>query len=471
MGKVKNTIFQTIGKWPLQSFVGLLGLLMVLIVIGNIIRTPKTIEKEPEKPAKEVEIYSIGKAPRMSISAKVEKTGIVKITALSGGIVQKIYRKEGEHIQTGEWLAYLSTNQQGAVAPSLSRQIAEKNYKFLEDTYNTQKEILAKNKEVADKAESQATDLRDIANKSVDETKSLIALNENTISMIDEQIKGLEAINVNGASNSALISLKSGKISVLASLNQAKAALRQTEYSSSSDNEPAQIAVLQRDITRRQLDIQEKSLDLNKDVALLNLRLAQIQESLMYPTTPVCGTVERIHVKVGQMVAPGTVLATVLGDETSSNVVAFTSSHIANTISQLEPSTIHLDGRSIKLYPSYISHEPTEGNLHTIMYSIPDGYTVSSSNDEVVQVDVPIGNPSTNSHIPYIPLDAIYQTKDSSYIYVVSQKGKDTITVSRIITLGQVYGSYVEVTDGLKDADKIIMDRTVVEGEKIKPLY
>jgi TolA-binding protein len=117
--------------------------------------------------------------------------------------------------------------------------------------------------------------------------------------MLDEQLKGLEAINVNGSSNSAILQLKTGKASALAGLNQARAALRSSEYQTGSDNEPAQIARLQKETTLKQLELQEKTLDLNREISLLNLRLSQIQEALMYPASPVEGRVERIHVKKG----------------------------------------------------------------------------------------------------------------------------------------------------------------------------
>ncbi|MCX6730252.1 MAG: hypothetical protein NTZ55_00195, partial [Candidatus Roizmanbacteria bacterium] len=278
--KTLRAIYHTVDDYPLRYFFGFMGILLLLIVLSHVFQTPQKAIIQTERQTKEVEVVSIGKAPRIRLQAKVEKSGVIKITALTGGVVQQIYKHEGETVQKGNWLFGFSTNYQGGVAQSVTRQVAEKNYQFLSDTYDTQKEVIAKNREIATKAESQAAELRDINFKSIDETNNLISLNNNVLSMMDQQLTALDAINVNGSSNSAILSLKQGKSQVLAALNQAHAAVRTAEYQTNGDNEPGAIARAQRDATLKQLDIQEKSLDLNKEISLLNLRLAQIQEAI-----------------------------------------------------------------------------------------------------------------------------------------------------------------------------------------------
>lgn len=465
---VYRFILKSIDSHPLLSFYSVLGLMVLLIVLNTMLHKPVDVTIKTAKKPKEVSVFSIGQAPRISVQAKIEKSGVIKITALTGGVIQKIYKQEGDSISRGQWLFWLSSNYQGGTTATVSRQMAEKNYAFLNDNYDAQKEIIAKNREIAQKAESQAFKLREISAKSIDETKSLISLNQNVVSMMDSQITGLEAINVNGSSNSAILQLKQGKAQVVSGLNQAQAALRSSEYQTNNDNEPGQLAVLQRDVTLKQLDLQERTLSLNKEIALLNVRLSQIQESLMYPVAPFDGVVERIYVKVGQNVTSGTVLATITGTQNTAKAVVSTSRHIAESISRLEPTHLNGMGAGVDVFPSYVSTEPTDGALFTILFAIPDTKTTSFTNDQIVIADLPIGVAQSMAAIPYIPLDAIYQTDNESYVYTTFAKKGVIYAVSKKIELGEVIGDYVEVRKGIAAGDRIILDRTIIEGDVLK---
>lgn len=461
-------ILKSIDSHPLLSFYSVLGCMVLLIVLNTMLHKPTQIIAPTEKKSKEVDVFSIGKAPRLSVQAKIEKSGVIKITALTGGVIQKIYKQEGESISKGQWLFWLSSNYQGGTTASISRQMAEKNYAFLNENYDSQKEIIGKNREIAQKVESQSFKLREISAKSIDETKSLISLNQNVISMMDSQLAGLEMINVNGSSNSAILQLKQGKAQVLSGLNQAQSALRSSEYQTNNDNEPGQLAVLQRDVTLKQLDLQERTLSLNKEIALLNVRLSQIQESLMYPVAPFDGVVERVYVKVGQNVTSGTVLATITGMQNTAKAIVSTSRHIAENISRLEPTHLNGMGIGVDVFPTYVSSEPTDGGLFTIIFAIPDAKTTSFTNDQIVIADLPIGVAQSMSAIPYIPLDSIYQTDSESYVYMtIAEKGV-VHAVSKKIELGEVIGDYVEVRKGITAGDKIILDRTIIEGDVLK---
>jgi hypothetical protein len=66
--------------------------------------------------------------------------------------------------------------------------------------------------------------------------------------------------------------------------------------------------------------------------------------------------------------------------------------------------------------------------------------------------------------VPFIPLDAVFQTQDQSYVFVI-QGGK---AVSKSITTGQVVGGQVEVTSGLENKDQVILDRNVVAGDTVR---
>ena len=95
-------------------------------------------------------------------------------------------------------------------------------------------------------------------------------------------------------------------------------------------------------------------------------------------------------------------------------------------------------------------------------------YTESASSSltdqQYVTVDVPIGYANTNSVIPFIPIDAVYESQNESTVYLV-EKNKAT---ARKVEVGQVYGEFVEIISGLKNGDKIILNRNVIAGDKVK---
>jgi multidrug efflux pump subunit AcrA (membrane-fusion protein) len=45
---------------------------------------------------------------------------------------------------------------------------------------------------------------------------------------------------------------------------------------------------------------------------------------------------------------------------------------------------------------------------------------------------------------------------------------EDNTAFSREVSLGKVYGSYVEVLSGLSSGDKLILSRNVTQGDKVK---
>lgn len=65
---------------------------------------------------------------------------------------------------------------------------------------------------------------------------------------------------------------------------------------------------------------------------------------------------------------------------------------------------------------------------------------------------------------PFVPLDSVYQTVDSAYVYIL-KNGK---AVSTKVDLGSVYGGYVEVLKGVTDGDHVILSRTVINGDSVR---
>jgi len=76
----------------------------------------------------------------------------------------------------------------------------------------------------------------------------------------------------------------------------------------------------------------------------------------------------------------------------------------------------------------------------------------------------PLVEVQANSILPFVPIDSVYQSNFGSFLYVL-ENGRAMV---REVKLGEVYGQFVMVKEGLLDSDLVILDRSVIEGDKIK---
>lgn len=458
-----------IDRQPMVSFFVSIALVLVLIVISNVLIRPKQTTVETKPPVKIVSVYRIGSAPKITVSAQTKKSGVIQITSLAGGIIDKLHVKEGDQVNGGDVLVSLSSNYKGQNSASVQRQIADRQYQTNAATYNTQKDIIKRQKELAEKNEDNAEELRKITSQSLDETRGLISTNEQTLNLINQQISDFNTANPNPNSTTrpTLIALKAQQVQFTASLNQAKQALRTNGYNASGDKPPAEIAEINKEITKKQLEVQEKQLAMSLEVSRLQAQVAAIGESLMFPTAPFAGTIQRVFIKEKQQVSPGTplvVISQVTQDDPIS-AVAFVSADVAQKVSRLEPSTIHL-GKTItfQAVPSFVSTEAVQGTLYAIYYPIPDEFNEAVVSEGFVTIDIPIGYADTTMIATFIPLDAVYQTREKSYIFI----DKYGLAQSKDVQLGQVYGGYVEVLSGLSNGDAVILSRDIIQGDVVK---
>lgn len=462
---VQKRVVHFVDKRPLLFFLFLLGLLVLLIIFSNLIQNKQPVQKETAAVVKPVSVYQIGTAPKITVQAVTKKSGVIQITALSNGVIDKIHHVEGDTIKRGEPLVSMSSNYQGSNTFSIQRQIAQQQYNGLLKTYPDQKSAIKKQREIAEKTEENAEDLRSISEQSLSETQNLISLNEDILRTLDEDLRTLEQNPV--ANRAMILATKQLKSQFTSATNQARSNQRTTQYQASDDKPPAEIAELQKELTIKQLDIQLKQLDLNKEVTRLQAALAQVNEAIMFPVAPFSGTVQRVLVKEKQSVTSGTLLMVFAqaAEEDPITAVAFVSRDIAQRISRFEPSILHLgDAYTYTSLPSFVSSEAVEGTLYAAYYPIPDDMTGKVVSEGFITVEIPIGYPDTGAVIPFVPLDAVYVTRDSAYVFVV----QDGRAKSKEVMLGQVYGRFVEITGGLGAGTQIILDRTVIEGDKVE---
>jgi multidrug resistance efflux pump len=366
-----------IQKKPFLSLYSLLGLLLLLIVLSNIIGKPKEKEEQKVTVPKKISVYRIGESPKIKVQAQVEKSGVITITALSPGVVQNINVEPGSYVTKGATLLSTSPNYQGGNALALQASIAGRQLQNINDTYDTQKELISKQKEIANKSAENSEELRDITSKSVDETQGVIDVNDNILKIIDELDQNTsddyEGIT---APNNIRLTVLQLRTQFLSANNQLRSALRNAEYQSGSDNPPAELANLQKDVTLKQLEIQEKALDLQRDVSRLQYQAASVQAAMMAPVAPFNGTVQRVNVKIGQAVNPGTPLIVISQDVADDPIVgiAYVPRDIAQKVSFFEPSKLTIGNVTYESYPSYVTQDAIKGTLYGVYYPIPDMY-------------------------------------------------------------------------------------------------
>ena len=448
---------------PFTAFFTVLGIFLLLMIIGNVLFSPK-IQTLNETPApKQVKIYKLGSAPQVSFQGKIEKSGVVKIVAQSSGIVSSINVAEGQQIEAGTNILSLSSNYSGGNTATIGRQIAQEQYNNVKDTYDTQKDVLTKQKELANKNKDNTDTLRNITAQSATGTQALFDLNKTIVDSLASNIGNLEATNVGGVNDAAILQAKqqlAGFQSAMVQTNSSFQTLQVQSNQAATDTAGINLA-----IALKQLDIQEKALNTSLEVSRLSFNMAKVLEANMFPSSPFAGTVNKIFVHIGDKVSADEPLASITGINQHVEIVVLVPADIAKNISNFEPSTLYVGAKSIQMLPTFVSKDATNGVLYSIIYDLDDSLATGLTDATYIDVKIPVGVADTTNIDPFIPLDSVLQTQEEAYVYVVDNKN---IARVRKVTLGQIQGRFVEVISGLPQNAEIIIDRNVIEGDKVK---
>ena len=457
----KKTLF-FIQKKPFTSFFSVLLIFLLLMIAGNVLFSPKPEKEKNLNTVKAVETYKLGGAPRINVLGKVEKSGVIKIVSQMPGIVSNINVYEGQAILNGTNILSLSSNYQGGNALSVARQIASTQYSTAKENFDLQKDVIIKQRVVANKNKENGNLLKDITAQSAISTKELFTLNNSIVDTMEANIKYLESTNIGGVNDSAILQSKQLISQFQSAMAQTNASFRNLEVSVNENSDD--ISNLNFEVALKQLEIQEKSLNMSLELSRLSYNAALINEANMYPSSPVSGTVNKIFVHLGDSINPGTPLANISANNQHVKIVAYVPENVAKNISNFEPSTILIGKKTIEMIPTFVSKDATSGVLYSVVYDLDDSFASALTDSTYVNISIPIGVADTTNISPFIPLDSVIQTQEEAYVFVVD-KGK---AKSIKINLGQIQGKYVEVISGLPKDSEIIMDRNVIEGDKIK---
>ena len=453
--------FLFIQKKPFTAFFSVLFVFFVLMLLGNLFFSPKIAPEKNSTVIKKVQTYKLGSSPQVSYQGKIEKSGVIKIVAQTSGIVSSINVTEGQDVASGTNILSLATNYSGGNAASISREISQTQYSNAKDTFSTQKDIIDKQRESAQKNKDNTDRLRQITAQSATDTQSIFDLNQTIVNGLNQNIQNLEANNVGGANDTAILQAKEQLSQFQSAMAQTSASYKNLQVQSSDT--AGDLANLSYQIALKQLDLQEKTLQMSLDITRLQYNLAVVMEQNMYPVTPVSGTVDKLYVHVGDNVTPGTILASISGDSQHAEIVVNVPSQVAKNVSMVEPSVLYIQDKTLEMVPSSVSKDATNGVLYSIIYQLDDSYASSLTDQTFVNVKIPIGVSNTTNIDPFIPLDSVVQTQEEAFVYVL-QNG---VAKAKKVTLGQIQGKYVEVLSGLPRESEVILDRSVIEGDKV----
>jgi len=459
---ISKKVLLLIRKSLYQFLGGTIFLLLALILLASFFRQDKSPAEE-EFPAKEVAVYQVGQTPRTKIMAEVKKENVLQIKAQTSGIVAAIYVREGDFAAPNSQLAYLATNYQGGNSASIQRQIAQKQFENTQAAFNDQLALIEKQRELAEKGDQNSDQLREISAQSIEETKGLINLNQEILDYLNENISLYQATG--SAVNRDLISsTQQLKSNYLSALNQLKSSLRALEYESDKEKPPAELSELQKETSLKQLALQQKSLELNKEISYLQYQLALVNECNFFPSNLIAGVIQKVHVQKGDSVSPGSLLFTLAGQEKAVKISALVPKNIAQSIDPFQPTFIYLDGQKIELRPEFISSEAVQASLYCLEYLLPPDYSSLVAEKQSLSLEVPVGRQKSGSALPFIPIDAVYQSDSDSFILVLENGQAKSLKVE----LGEVYGNSVAVLEGLPESAQIILNRNIIAGEKAK---
>jgi len=434
----------------------LLGLLALIVLSFSVQKESPTEDVTPLP--RLVRVYEIGSQPNIEAIGQVEQTGSLTIVAQLPGIVDQVLVQPGDAVTAQQQVARLASNYYGGNALALQSSLARKQYEFAKDTRELQQETLTLQRSLAESNRNNADELRLITERSIGDTKDLISLNEDLLSTVDDTIS-------TSTVSAEIQAAKQSKAQLLSALSQLRQALRASEYQAGSSNPPADLSRSQYDLTLRQLELQERSQELSVAVAKLQSQLAAVSAAQMYPATPLAGVVQRVHVKKGELVNPGTPLVTVYGATMHARLTVSLSPEQAEQISPFEQSSVYLpDGTIYRTVPQFVSQIPTAAGFITVEYVLPENIAQLLSATKQTRVAVPILAPNQLSSQAYVPLDAVHQSEQRSEVFVVT----DGLAQAQPVQLGQVIGSYVQVIDGLEAQARVIIDRVVVDGQPVR---
>lgn len=141
-------LYALLEKRPNVSFVVILILLFGVIYIASVSRSPEKVEEASVTPPKTSRVFPVRESGFITATAKVKKSGVIDVVALTGGTVQSINVRVGQKVHAGTTLVTL-TNDYGVNAARIGAEKAELVSQFTDRVFSLEKEINERERKIA----------------------------------------------------------------------------------------------------------------------------------------------------------------------------------------------------------------------------------------------------------------------------------------------------------------------------------
>ena len=199
-------------------------------------------------------------------------------------------------------------------------------------------------------------------------------------------------------------------------------------------------------------EVQYLSAKNNKDALERSLATLNQQRAMYNVVAPFAGTVDEVLPKLGEAVAPGVPVVRLLSGA-GGKIVADISENYATTLKAGDKAMVVLPDLGPTEYPTTVRVVSRSisaiSRAFTVELRVPAALGSQLRPNMVAQVRI---QNYQRQAVPVLPVDAVQKDETNSFVYVVT----DGKAARRIIKTGKTYNGKVEITDGLKAADKVI---------------
>jgi len=193
----------------------------------------------------------------------------------------------------------------------------------------------------------------------------------------------------------------------------------------------------------------------------LSTQLSNISDAVLKPKTYTSGVVQSIRVRRGDLVSPGQVLATLSTPNGATTLEAFLDPKVARLFDARNEATITIGTETLSLLPTYFSQSENENGLFPVLFTLSPETANKITNGEYLKIALPLHH--SEETLTLVPIDAIFQDEKTTSVLVL----KDGKAVAQTVTLGNLYGSFAEITSGVSEEDRIILSRAIIVGDSV----
>lgn len=216
------------------------------------------------------------------------------------------------------------------------------------------------------------------------------------------------------------------------------------------------------DLAKATKKIGSENLDQRLLSAKLNADIARSNEQVFTPFAPFSGRIEAIFVSKGDLVAPGTPIASIAGNAKRSILRAEIPASLALLVDPKGNHRVTLpSGETTSITLAHISANPTTADSFQATFILPDTEARFLGDTAILTITLALRNTADTI---FIPLSATHIDRDSASV-LIDRNGTAEYTP---VTLGQSQSTFIEVTSGLSLGDRIILSRDIRNGDPVE---